>query len=412
MTTEASISPTADLHFHDDCTRAIQRLSEATRAVYATLSLDIGKPQEAARALAIDKNLAWKVSRMAMSTDPLSAATLVPGTEAIRILMQALLRADAPASAISALKEAADHFETMVDNHAGDRASLQILLDGRSENADLENSRKLAFRGLAGLWGIQARVRSMIACVRPNEGDSSKLDMAIVGGLHDIRRMRQLEGWPLFRFQTYKGETYEPVGAEGSEPIEPAVSGDDPLLIVRSFCDPKVLPVRSVRGATEIVHELTAGPIGRKGASTLVFGRLERATANRFANLTTQDEYGEFNALINVPCESLLFDVVVHRSMAEVENPEALVHGRPFGSMPLDAAAREQLRLPIRERIRPVVGGPSRWGSDLCPRHSELLHAVIARAGGPPTDYRVFRMEMDFPPMPSTVTFRYRLPTR
>lgn len=412
MTTDISTPASQDLHFHDECSRAVQRLGGAIRAVYSALSLDIEKPQDVARALDLDKNLTWKVSRMALLTDPLAAAALVPGTEAIRILTQALIEADAPAAMIESLRTAADGFESMVEVHAGDRPSLQVLLDGRSANADLEQSRKLAFRGLAGLWGIQARVRSMIACVKPSEDDAGMLDLAIVGGLHDVRRMRQLDGWPLFRFQAYKGAEYEPVAMDGIEPLEPASSADDPLLIVRSFCDPQVLPVRSVRCENEIVHELTAGPIGRKGASTVVFGKIERATASRYADKPKTDEWGEFNALINLPTESLLFDLVVHRSMTEIENAEAIVYGRPFGSLPLELPAREQLRLPIRESVRPVVGGPTRWNTDLCPRHAELIHFTIARMGGVPADYRVLRLEMDFPPMPSTVTIRYLLPAR
>jgi hypothetical protein len=322
-------------------------------------------------------------------------------------------REGASAVAVESVRRDFDAFEAMMRAHAGDRATLDLLIDGLAKGSRaLEVSRKLAFRGNSGVWGLQARVRSALQVLAPTAGRPDMLDDVLAAGMHDIRRLRPVQGWPIFRFHHYG--TPAEAGAKVREfiPIEQAVSDDEPALIMRSFCSPPGAEVRSVRQGSEIRHELVDGPVGHRGAVTFVFGSIERAAFGRYADPTAREpEYGEMVAFVTMPTELAQMDVLVHRSMLDEFEPECAVYGRPFGGSDMTPSAREHFRLPIAgaiERIDPVH---DTLDSRDLPERTELAALVVERAGWSLGDFMAFRATVTYPPMPCSIVMRYRLPT-
>ncbi|MFM9098119.1 MAG: hypothetical protein ACKOQW_07485, partial [Phycisphaerales bacterium] len=153
------------------------------------------------------------------------------------------------------------------------------------------------------------------------------------------------------------------------------------------------------------------GPIGQRGAMTLVFGLIERASHSRYAEQPDGDtEWGEMSALVTMPTEHLMIDLLVHRDLMDGFEPEAVVYGRPFGTLPLDHATREHYRLPIEgtlDQLDPAGGG---MASDLVPEQDRIVRTTVARAGWRIEDFTAIRVHVQYPPMPSTVMVRYALP--
>jgi hypothetical protein len=402
--------------FVDHCIETVQSVQVALRGAYRSAGLDIEKPQDVSRQIGIDKNLSWKIARIAGDDDALSAAALVPGPEGIGILVEALERGGVGGEELSALRRAFTLFEDMVRQHAGDRPTLQLLLDGVTSRASLELSRRTAFRGLSGVWGVQARVRIMTQFLMPSADDPLALDTVILASLIDVRRLRPLPGWPIFRFQRYvgsieSGDATATVQERRLEPLEDPASPSDPGLIMRSWCSPHDVRVQSVSTPMGIVHELADGPLGLTGTSTFVFGHLERRAVSRYDDGKTGGK-GEMGAVVTMPIETLLFDVIAHRDLAEVAAAKVQVFGNPFGNASLDAEARRSLLLPISERVREITGTPTRFDTEHAQQYPELIKHVFGRIGADPSDFRVFRVEMQYPPMPSTVMVSYSLPTQ
>jgi hypothetical protein len=411
MTPSATNQPPV---FVDHCAESVRELQSALRAAYRSAGLDIEKPQDVSRQIGIDKNLSWKIARIAGDDDALSAAALVPGPEGIGILMDALERGGVGDREFAALRRSFAMFEDMVKQHAGDRPTLQLLLDGATSRASLELSRKTAFRGQSGVWGVQARVRIMTQLLMPCATDPLALDTAILGSLIDVRRLRPLAGWPIFRFQRYlgsieSGDQEAMVDERALEPLEEPMSPQDPALIMRSWCSPHDVQVQSVSTPLGIVHELADGPLGLTGTSTFVFGHLERRAVSRYATDGKRGK-GEMGAVVTMPIETLLFDVIAHRDLPEVASAKVQVFGNPFGNAPLDAQARKSMLLPISERVQEITGRPTRFDTEHAPQYPELVSSVFRRIGANPSDFRVFRVEMHYPPMPSTVVVSYDLP--
>src|SRR6185436_18897639 len=125
--------------------------------------------------LRLDKNLAWKVARLAQSDDAVEAVRHLPGPAGVKRVLDAFAQAGAGPAEINAVRQAVARFDHMVGRHAGDRATLELLLaSGGREQLDgqrLEASRKLAFQGNSATFGVQARVRFGLQILAPSASD-------------------------------------------------------------------------------------------------------------------------------------------------------------------------------------------------------------------------------------------------
>ena len=408
------VPPPPTQEFAPHCRSCVVALQRSLRGLYQSVGADVARPQDVARRFSLNKNLTWKIAKVLQTDDPMEAVPLIPGAEGIGILVAAMGREGADGAACQSVRGDFEAFDEMLRAHAGDRVTLDLLIDGmpRAGKA-LEVSRKLAFRGNSGIWGLQARVRSMLQVIAPTAGRPDRIDDVLAGGLHDIRRLRRVQGWPLFRFHHYGLPGDASSRAREFMPIEPPASDGEPELIMRSFCSPAGAEVRSVRTGSEVRHELVDGPIGQRGAVSFVFGSIERGAFDRYAQPgAVEPEYGEMVAFVTMPTEVAQMDVLVHRDMLAEFQPEVTVYGRPFGTFDADPAIRENYRLPIAEpieRIDPVADG---LDCEVLPDLGRLAKAVVERAGWRLHDFIAFRASVPYPPMPSSVVMRYRLPTR
>jgi len=382
--------------------------------MYEAVGADASRPQEVARRFKLNKNLTWKVAKVLQTVEPLEAVPLIPGAEGMGLLLSAMEREGAEPAVTEPVRRDFGAFDDMLRTHAGDRVTLDLLIDGMPLGGKaLEVSRKLAFRGNSGIWGVQARVRSMLQVLAPTSDRPDRLDDVVAAGLHELRRLRSVQGWPIFRFHHYG------VAADGGRrarefiPIEAAAAAGEPDLIMRSFCSPPGAEVRSVRADGEVRHELADGPIGQRGAVTFMFGSIERAAFDRYAPPgSAEPEYGEMVAFVTMPTEFAQMDVMVHRSMLGEFRPEVAVYGRPFGTFDPDPEIRERYRLPISVEIERIDPRAESMESDLVEDRPRLIRTVVERAGWKAEDFVLFRAVVPYPPMPSSVVLRYPLPPR
>ncbi|MFO0826906.1 MAG: hypothetical protein U0572_02060 [Phycisphaerales bacterium] len=394
----------------DDCRQTVLALRSALLELYHSVNADTTRPQEVARRFGLNKNLTWKLARILQSEDAFEAVPLIPGAAGLDILLEAMSSAGAPASAVDRVRSSAIAFDRMVEAHADDRAGFELLLDSMGGSRPLEVGRKLAFRGNTAIWGLQARVRLTAEFLAPNDSDPSMLDIALVGGLFGVRRLRQVQRWPLFRFASYNDDASPLPLGRPVEPVEPSEAEKRIPWLMSSWSSPPIPPIEPVFGPTDVVHELADGPIGRTGEFDCVFGIVERASVPRYADANNRT--GEPASAITLPIETLIFDLFVHRSLTEAQHPELCVYGRPSGALSLDPDLRARQVLPLSERLVALGGSPPQVATPLVPRYERLVATVFERAKWNPRDFTAVRLVLAFPPMPSTVVLRYQLPDR
>ncbi|KAA0213942.1 MAG: hypothetical protein DYG94_03305 [Leptolyngbya sp. PLA3] len=395
--------------FESDCRECLDALRASLIRLYASMGLDPESPQDIARTFKLNKTLTWKLSKVINTSDTLTGVSHVPGMSAMRIFLDALDRRGAQRPDLQAVRDAAERFEQTIELHVGDRPTLELVLDGLAPGADdrLEMSRKLAFRGNSGIYGVQARTRMALHVLAPNADDPRTLDLAMVRGYVGFRRLRPSVRWPLFQVRAWSTGDDPIMTRPLWEPLEPSGSGQQTCLMP-SFSSanlPEICTQATPEG-TDIVA--MPGPVGNFGAIDCIVGDMMRSAVSRYRS--ADDSTGELGAAITVPVESLIVDLVVHEDLSFALSPKVVVfghvapHGRPSGRE--DALTT----LPIMDEVRELSGRPPAVATPRIPNYPDLLARVCDRLGCPLGKMRAVRLEMKYPPLGANVVLRFELP--
>lgn len=384
-------------------------LQGAMASLFTVIGADPEKPQNLSRRLKINKNLAWKASRLVGASSPAIGIPHIPGQSGLDLLLEAFEQAGAGPGAVRAVREARQAFDRFVEVHAGDRATLDLMLDSMSAgwNSDrLEMSRRLAYQGNSGIWGLQTGVRYTFTMLAPSRSDPTRLDIGLIGAYIDCRRLRKGVTWPIFKIKAQHdcGGDYE-VRADEAPCEDSLPLGRTGLL--SGFCSPTMPEIRAVRDQDQLVYELGEGPVGNTGRFDCFFGTFMPALATRFK--TPRDPSGRVYSNISVPAERLIFDVLVHRDLPYAGDPVAAVYSglsdkfNPAAPQPLERA------LPIHEPFERLSAASAEFLSPRIPRHAEVLRCMLDAGKWNPEEFTAVRLNMQFPPLPSFVVIEFPL---
>jgi hypothetical protein len=395
--------------FETECRARVGQLRTAFIELYDSIGADPGSPQQVARKLRVNKTLAWNVARLLQAADALAAVNHVPGSSSLEKVIQATVRQGADSLVVAKARTAVQDFRRMIESHAGDRPTLDLIIDGAStaDNNRLELSRKLAFRGNSGLYGVQARTRVLCNFLAPNPDDPTRLDMATISGYSGFRRLRPSVRWPIFMVRAWTGGQDALVGP-GWQPIEPSPEASGGFPVIRSFARgdlPQISPVSTAEGCDYVLGE---GPVGNEGAFDCFWGEFMRGAVS--AHATGEGDIGEFGAAITAPVERLVSDIIVDSRLEFALKPELLVFGRIFAHGQPTGDAKDPNLLPIHQSTIELPGTPPLVNTPLVPRYSELIGKVYERMGWQPEQFRGIRLLMEFPPLGSNVILRFPLP--
>lgn len=393
-----------ELKFDDHCQRSVHALRRALLDLYREVGADPNKPQDVARRFKLNKNLTWKVSRIIGTDNAFEAVRVIPGSGGLDILLQAMERGGATEETLGSVREAMGDFERMVDLHMGDRGHLELVLDSMGTGRPMEQSRKHAFKGNSGIWGVQAMTRFTTQFIAPNHNRPEMLDLAMIGGLSRMQRLRSVERWPVFQLRDYNDDGSPPDRAQRRIAIEPGASdgAGDPWLM-RSYCSAHMPEIHVRQLDDTMIYEIGDGPVGRTGEFSCCFGFADIAAVPRFAD--AQNSVGELMSSVSIPVELLHFDLFIHRSLVEAMDPELYMMGTLGGA--IDGVG--SMRLPMPERfddlgINAMVDSPN------IDRYGEMVDAVFARTGHRASDFHCKRLTVEYPPFSSRVVVRYQLP--
>lgn len=390
--------------FEQHCRRSVHELQAALLELYRAVGADPARPQDVSRQFNLNKNLTWKVSRIIAALDGLEAVPLIPGPGGLEILLSTMGRADAPAEKLERVRAAAREFDRMVELHAGDRTNLELVLDSAGGDRPMEMSRKLAFRGNSGIWGIQAGVRVTAHFMAPNRDDDSMLDLATLAGLTRIRRLRPVARWPVFQVREYNDDGTA-TSRRRRESLERNAGVSNHPWLIRSLCSGALPELHLTQRGDTTIFELGEGPVGRTGECSCFFGFTDTAEVPRYRDAS--NTVGEFVSSVSIPAEALHFDVFIHRDLTEAMFPTTEMIGTIGGSV----ESAGLLRLPLPETLRDLGIGAV-VDTPLIDRYADAVGAVFARLERNPRDFRCLRLLVDYPPMSSRAIIRYDLPAR
>jgi len=388
---------------HPDLSAGVHELRGALTDLLGDVGADARRPQELARKLSLDKSLAWKLSRIVGAGDPQNALQYMPGDAALGIVMRAVHDAGGGEVLRRRAEGAIKNFQAAVLRHLGDRPTLDLVVDALpSEGGErLAVSRKLAFRGNSGIWGVQAKARVHTTFLAPNRERPEMMDCAQLGGWIDFRRIRGDARWVLFRRRTQMdGAGPDP----RDEPIDHHADPKHPALMMSDFCSTGVPEIHTVAEGGVQLDELGVSTIGNSGAFTLFFGSITKAIGPRKAD--KPDDEGAFRVSISAPVEMLQFDMLVHRDCEFALHQKIGVYG---GFTTGSAPTNERDALPIHADRSDLGREPPAVQTPLFSRYVELTDRVFARMGRDRREFIGLRYQIEYPPFPSTVAVSFPL---
>jgi hypothetical protein len=399
--------------FREDLRTALQAYRAAIIELMASVRADPGKPQEAARRFNLNKNLTWKVSKIAVASDLYAAVPHIPGSAGLAILLRALKRAGAPPDRLEATRRAACHFDRVVAVHTGDRATLEIMVNGLLPTAVKrerdEQNRKLAFKGNSAAWGVRAKVQLMLNVLAPHPGDPDMADLVQVGGLVDLRRLRRDARWLLFRRERWSDDDPSPA-KDQSESLDPDFPADKGVPLLGAFCSRPIPEIKVISCEGEEQYELPPGPVGDTAACTCLYGQIARQVGRTYAE--SEGELAELGCNFMTPVEHVLFDLLVHRDLDWAMNPRLVMYSRLDGGLMQRASRRTRNLLPVTEPVHDLGWGVDGLATPLLRDHVKLARYVLDRLSWRGDDLRAYRFTMSYPPIPTAAMFLADLPVR
>ncbi len=411
MVDDPHSQPTAA--FATEARQVIQELRGALGSVIERVSGDPNvRPSRLADALILDNRLAWKISKVVSTRDPFLASQYVPGSKGLRIFLRAAAKKDVADEVLTAAQVAFDRFRTMMKLHASDRTNFESLLAGQvSEDparVDLQH-RKGAFQHLSYIWGVQARAHLHTYIIRASE-DQRRIDAATLRGYIDLRWIRPNVPWRLSRFYTVDdaGDRHTRFDRQ---PLAPTASGGaqvPELPLLTDFCSQPLPRIRRVDGPRgDVCYQLVEGAVGNTGSLTCVLGEVIRGAEPRFR----QPDHRELVmvALPRTPCETLLFDIIIHRDVLERVDPRAEMFSDLFDRA-FDERPAAHDRLPLHARVAHLGSGPAVVSTPDVPRYREMVRYAMKQLAWPEDEFDVYRLQVRYPPIPTAVRLVQELP--
>jgi hypothetical protein len=333
----------------------------------------------------------------------------------MKLLLEALAGHGAEPEVVERTRAAVTQLDRLIERHSGDKATLELMLDGMfdqdGDSEQLETSRKLAFRGNSGVWGMQVRARLTTFVLAPDGPGSDVFDNLLLTGFLGLRRLRPETPWTLLRLRSYldDGTTIDKASLP-SQALDSRAQEVWGAPLLAGFSSPHLPPLETRNEEGELVIELPGVPVGKQGSVDAFFGRVDRSFASLRA--TGTDRQGEFLTDYTLPVQEAQFDLIFHRDLPRIREANFQVYSRLEGRLAAPSVRREKMVLPINTEVRELGMGLHAMATPLYPRYTELIKDSFARVGWDPADFYTLRAKVEYPPMATTGVFSFPLVPR
>lgn len=387
--------------FEDDLLRVVSRLRGEMAALLAALPEPVSGGADLKRQLGLANTASWQLYSFATAANPVTAVGQLPGRLAMTKLMHAAKRKGLDAGLIARVGEAFDEFDVFVKEHARDRATLDALASGLSQETGESAAgdlrwRRSAFRDNSHIWGLQARTNA--CCMIYHLGQpASTVDGVIISGYVGLHALRK--NMP-FRLMSLSG-SYRPSDTEAAQKSLTAPKTE------------KILPEFSSRELPPM--ETFAGNNGMMETGLRFEGVGQASSVNVFTATISRDmcrghpveakSWSGVSRGIGVPSEVCVVDMLVPRGLTNPSTVRTSTHGNV--SMYESIFSRvPEFEMPVKEQA--VYLGTSLRAMETpdVPRYVEMVKSVLGELKWAETVFDIFRVRVRYPIMHTLVHMR------
>ncbi len=360
-----------------------------------------------AEAFGIHRKLAWQVAKVAYAADPFAAARHMPPAKSLDAWLKAARKAGVPETLVQSAHEAGARFEALADLHASSRAEFEMLLescaDGSDEAVDAK-WRQQAFLGNSYTLGAHCRTLMAFCVLTPSEDTPRHFHAVQVRGLIGFRQTRPGVRWIVNQSVVADAQARATPGLD-RRPLDPeAAAAHAGVPVLPAYCSVPMPALERRRTPDGMVHdEFAAGPVGLSGERTLVTGEIVRNIGPVHA--TEGDRVAHFGTAVRTPAEILHFDLFVKAGLFGPVGREL----RVFSDLASPISFDDMDALETSARVVSLGRGLGLSHTPDIPGYADLTASVCATVGVEPEGYELFRVRMEYPPLPTTVMIRHPL---
>lgn len=408
-----SITSVQPLEIH--ARQTIARLRSTFGAILSALPEPAQRPHEVQKSLSIDAKLGWKIAKLVQEDDVFLSAQHLPGKRRLETFFRAAAKRNVPDGLISRARQAVDEFDELIKVHAGDRASLEMMLLGCSARSNREAvlaQRKAAFQANSFIWGVQAKAQFGIYIMRPGP-DPSWGDLAGIRGFIGLRRMRPNVPWVIARLRAADEEGQDLTGIErrALDPAPPRPDGSPAAPLLRAFCSQPLPEIQRVIHSAGFAEEILApSNVGNTAAIDCITGDDAIGVVPRH-QMEGETVWGGLR-MVRTPVETLILDQLVHEDLfGGAIDPRLILFSDLNLARGFPAPAlSESDRLETGETVQYLGKDPTAVYTPDIPRHAEMVEYVCRQIDCDPARLDVYRVRIDYPIIPTSIGMEHELP--
>lgn len=393
--------------FQKDTVDAVSRVRDSFSRIIELKCPGSKAVTSVADAFGIHRKLAWQVAKVAYADDPFAAARHMPASKSLQVWYKAATDAGVPLDLIESARRAGMMFETLAETHASSRAEFEMLLESCGADSDEGSDakwRQQAFLGNSYTLGAHCRTLMAICLLMPSEDTPHHFHAVQVRGLIGFRQTRPGVRWIVGQ-SVVADDQARAAQALDRQPLDPhAAQAHAGVPVMPAFCSDPMPALERRQTPDGVVHdEFAAAPVGQSGERTLVTGEIIRNIGAVHA--TEQDRIAHFGAAVRTPAEVLHFDLLVRASLFGGVEREL----RVFSDLASAISFDDRDALDTSARVSRLGRGLGLAHTPDIPGYTDLSASVCASVGIDPDDYELYRVRMEYPPLPTTVMIRHPL---
>lgn len=377
--------------------------------------------------LGLDRSLGWKVWQVGRGSAGYPSPAHIPGAQGYEHFLRSARASGVAEETIVAARRAFAAFERLTASHAGNRASVDLMLgrltdEGRTR---LEVSlRRDGFRANAYLLGVQAAALYQVDAL-VDAGPRFHPEVWRIRGHFGLRRTGASGAWLIARSTRVDaaGPTNmlqrDPLGAPSTPDqrtaadVERAATSDagaserSPILLPQFCSSPEPMVIRRTIPPATIEDELRLGHVGQLGEVDVVTGERVHSMP---PPLTPRSAV---TMSVLTPGERLCYDVVVHRDLLAGSRLTDWLRLRVHTTVQTDLPylrGDDFATIPVPEQFEDLGSALDAPEAAEIPRQGVMLRWLLSQLPGGPGAYRLARVRLRYPPVPSVLAAGY--PTR
>ncbi len=384
------------------------RLAEAFRQFMEALPGRPQRPQELARALGVDKNVAHRLVTALKQKDPIATAYIIPGPQPLRRIVQAGVSRGLSPDVAGPAESAVSEFDALIRQEGGDRSGLDAIISAWLPDArpGIENvAKQLMYRGARQIKGISADVVFFTTLLH-RAADPVRNDAVHLHGYLGLRRVRPGAGIKLGVQSRTDSATAVVHTLDGG-----AVQGMAGVFLEPFCAGPPVQLDVHEEGATVVYGLKWGDAVGYTSARDVVMGEWRPRAMRRFRREGDERRRAGVTDAINVPARTYIADLIMHKDVYPQWEPRVRVlETGEAGWADANDPTREFDVLDLAERVEPLGTDLEYFRAAEIPKYIDLLHYVCERRQWEPRDFRGYRTRIDYPVFGSQVQFVFEVP--